>query len=63
MDLELQETLFHFGRYLLIASSRPSTLPANLQGLWNPHINAPWNSDYHLNINLQMNYWLANLTQ
>ncbi|OUW35019.1 MAG: hypothetical protein CBD39_02385 [Flavobacteriaceae bacterium TMED179] len=63
VDLELQETLFHFGRYLLIASSRPSTLPANLQGLWNPHINAPWNSDYHLNINLQMNYWLANLTQ
>lgn len=62
-DLELQETLFHYGRYLLIASSRKGTLPANLQGLWNPHINAPWNSDYHLNINLQMNYWLANLTQ
>lgn len=63
VDLELQETLFHFGRYLLIASSREGTLPANLQGLWNPHINAPWNADYHLNINLQMNYWLANLTQ
>jgi len=63
MDVELQETLFHFGRYLLIASSREGTLPANLQGLWNPHINAPWNADYHLNINLQMNYWLANLTQ
>lgn len=63
LDLELQETLFHYGRYLLIASSRKGTLPANLQGLWNPHINAPWNSDYHLNINLQMNYWLANLTQ
>ena len=63
IDLELQETLFHFGRYLLIASSREGTLPANLQGLWNPHINAPWNADYHLNINLQMNYWLANLTQ
>ncbi len=62
-DLELQETLFHFGRYLLIGCSREGTLPANLQGLWNPHINAPWNSDYHLNINLQMNYWLANLTQ
>jgi alpha-L-fucosidase 2 len=62
-DIELQETLFHFGRYLLIASSRKGTLPSNLQGLWNPHINAPWNSDYHLNINLQMNYWLANLTQ
>lgn len=63
VDLELQETLFHYGRYLLIASSREGTLPANLQGLWNPHINAPWNADYHLNINLQMNYWLANLTQ
>lgn len=63
IDLELQETLFHYGRYLLISSSRPGTLPANLQGLWNPHINAPWNADYHLNINLQMNYWLANLTQ
>ena len=62
-DLELQETLFHFGRYLLIASSRPGTLPANLQGLWNQHIQAPWNADYHLNINLQMNYWLANATQ
>jgi len=63
VDLGLQETLFHYGRYLLIASSREGTLPANLQGLWNPHINAPWNADYHLNINLQMNYWLANLTQ
>ena len=63
IDLELQETLFHYGRYLLIGSSRAGTLPANLQGLWNPHINAPWNADYHLNINLQMNYWLTNLTQ
>ena len=63
IDLELQETLFHYGRYLLIGTSRQGTLPANLQGLWNPHINAPWNADYHLNINLQMNYWLANLTQ
>ena len=63
LDLELQETLFHFCRYLLISSSREGTLPANLQGLWNEHINAPWNADYHLNINLQMNYWLANLTQ
>ena len=63
IDLELQETLFHYGRYLLIGSSRAGTLPANLQGLWNPHVNAPWNADYHLNINLQMNYWLANLTQ
>jgi len=63
VDLELQELLFHYGRYLLIASSREGTLPANLQGLWNQHITAPWNADYHLNINLQMNYWLANVTQ
>ena len=56
------QLLFDYGRYLLIGSSRPGTLPANLQGLWNKHINAPWNADYHLNINLQMNYWLANLT-
>jgi len=62
-DNGLSQLLFDYGRYLLIASSRPGSLPANLQGLWNQHINAPWNADYHLNINLQMNYWLANLTQ
>jgi len=62
VDPGLSQILFDYGRYLLIGSSRPGTLPANLQGLWNPHINAPWNADYHLNINLQMNYWLANLT-
>ena len=61
-DLWLETVLFQYGRYLLISSSRPGTNPANLQGLWNPHIMAPWNGDYHLNINLQMNYWLANLT-
>ena len=61
-DPELEVLLFHYGRYLLIASSRPGTNPANLQGLWNPYIEAPWNADYHLNINLQMNYWLANPT-
>jgi len=53
---------FSFGRYLLIASSRPGCLPANLQGLWNRHIRAPWNADYHLNINLQMNYWPVEVT-
>ena len=58
-DPDLMETYFQFGRYLLIASSRPGCLPANLQGLWNPYENAPWGSDYHLNINLQMNYWPA----
>jgi alpha-L-fucosidase 2 len=61
-DPHLEQVLFQYGRYLLIGSSRPGTKPANLQGLWNPHINAPWNADYHLNINLQMNYWLANST-
>lgn len=62
LDLGLESLLFQYGRYLLIASSRPNTNPANLQGLWNEHIAAPWNADYHLNINLQMNYWPANLT-
>ena len=57
---------FQYGRYLLMSSSRPGGLPANLQGLWNEHMNAPWNSDYHTNINLQMNYWpaeVANLSE
>jgi len=58
-DLDLMETYFQFGRYLLIASSRPDGLPANLQGIWNPYKKAPWASDFHLNINLQMNYWPA----
>jgi alpha-L-fucosidase 2 len=61
-DPDLIETYFQFGRYLLIASSRPDSFPANLQGVWNPHPKAPWASDYHLNINLQMNYWLADTT-
>lgn len=63
VDPGLEAMLFQYGRYLLIASSRPGTNPANLQGLWNQHIHAPWNADYHLNINLQMNYWLADVTQ
>jgi alpha-L-fucosidase 2 len=62
LDPGLETLLFQYGRYLLIASSRPGTNPANLQGLWNQHIEAPWNADYHLNINLQMNYWLADVT-
>lgn len=53
---------FQFGRYLLISSSRDGTNAANLQGIWNEHIQAPWNADYHLNINLQMNYWPAEVT-
>lgn len=62
VDVGLETFLFHYGRYLLISSSREGTNPANLQGLWNEHIKAPWNADYHLNINLQMNYWLADVT-
>ncbi len=61
-DPGLARLLFQYGRYLLIGSSRPGTNPANLQGIWNPHIEAPWNADYHLNINLQMNYWPAEVT-
>ncbi|NMA94944.1 MAG: glycoside hydrolase family 95 protein, partial [Clostridiales bacterium] len=61
-DLGLVELFFQYGRYLLISSSRPGGLPANLQGLWCDEINPPWNCDYHLNINLQMNYWPAEPT-
>ena len=61
-DTGLESLYFQFGRYLLIASSRPGGLPANLQGLWNDSLHAPWDSDYHLNINLQMNYWPAEVT-
>ena len=50
---------FNFCRYLLVSCSRPGTLPANLQGLWNPHMDPPWGSDYTVNINTQMNYWPA----
>ena len=57
-DPELEALYFQFGRYLLISSSRDS-LPANLQGLWNRSLTPPWNSDYHTNINIQMNYWPA----
>lgn len=57
------ETLYYqFGRYLLLASSREGSLPANLQGIWAEGTNPPWASDYHANINLQMNYWLAEQT-
>src|SRR2546427_11941956 len=61
-DAGLEAVYFQYGRYLLIASSRPGDLPANLQGLWADGMNPPWNSDYHLNINLQMNYWPAEIT-
>jgi alpha-L-fucosidase 2 len=58
-DEDLLALYFQFGRYLLLSSSRLGSLPANLQGIWNPHFRAPWNADFHTNINLQMNYWLA----
>jgi alpha-L-fucosidase 2 len=58
-DPALMALYFQYGRYLLIASSRPGSLPANLQGKWNDSMTPPWNSDYHTNINLQMNYWPA----
>ncbi len=58
-DPQFEALYFQFGRYLLISSSRPGQLPANLQGKWAQQYNAPWNSDYHFNINFQMNYWPA----
>ena len=58
-DLGLQELYFQFARYLLIGSSRPDGLPANLQGLWASGINNPWGSKWTININTEMNYWLA----
>jgi len=61
-DNELEALFFQYGRYLLISSSRPGSLPANLQGLWNNSNNPPWRSDYHSNINIEMNYWPAEPT-
>ncbi len=58
-DRQLEQLYFQYGRYLLIASSRAGSLPANLQGVWNDKATPPWNADYHVNINLQMNYWPA----
>jgi len=65
-DNYLTELQYQFGRYLLISSSRPGTMPANLQGIWVNGFKPPWNSDYHININMQMNYWpaeMANLSE
>jgi len=56
-DPQLIATYFQYGRYLLLSSSRPGTMPANLQGLWADGLNPPWQADYHININIQMNYW------
>jgi alpha-L-fucosidase 2 len=65
-DPQLLALYFQFGRYLLMSSSRPGTLPANLQGLWADGMAPPWQADYHVNINIQMNYWpaeVANLAE
>ncbi|MEV4180808.1 glycoside hydrolase N-terminal domain-containing protein [Streptosporangium canum] len=61
-DRALEAMFFAYGRYLLISSSRDEALPANLQGVWNNSTSPPWSADYHVNINLQMNYWLAEQT-
>ncbi|GIG68535.1 hypothetical protein Pen01_48300 [Phytomonospora endophytica] len=61
-DRALEALHFQYGRYLLIASSRPGGLPAHLQGAWNESPTPPWNCDYHVNINTQMNYWPAHVT-
>ncbi len=61
-DPGMAELYFNFGRYLLISSSRPGNMPANLQGIWNDRLDPPWNADYHININIQMNYWPAEVT-
>ncbi|MBD5312626.1 MAG: glycoside hydrolase family 95 protein [Bacteroides sp.] len=58
----LEMLYYQFGRYLLIASSRPGSLPANLQGVWGERLANAWNADYHTNINIQMNYWPAQQT-
>ncbi|MEL6124458.1 MAG: glycoside hydrolase family 95 protein, partial [Bacteroidota bacterium] len=58
-DKELEELYFHFGRYLMIASSRTPEVPINLQGIWNPYLQPPWSSNYTTNINVEENYWLA----
>ncbi|MCR2802494.1 glycoside hydrolase family 95 protein [Paenibacillus soyae] len=65
-DPQLEALYFQYGRYLLMGSSRPGTQPAHLQGVWNPHMEPPWNSNYTTNINTEMNYWhaeVANLSE
>ncbi|ALJ05387.1 hypothetical protein APS56_09760 [Pseudalgibacter alginicilyticus] len=62
VDNYLTQLHYQYGRYLLISSSRPGTMPANLQGIWVNGFKPPWNADYHININIQMNYWMAEMT-
>jgi alpha-L-fucosidase 2 len=61
-DAQLAALYFQYGRYLLISSSRPGGQPANLQGVWNHHMDPPWGSKYTININTEMNYWPAETT-
>ncbi|MGJ8673536.1 glycoside hydrolase family 95 protein [Rubritalea sp.] len=61
-DPHLISLYFHYGRYLLISSSRPGSTATNLQGIWAEGYKPPWNADFHININIQMNYWLAQST-
>jgi alpha-L-fucosidase 2 len=61
-DPSLVSLLYQYGRYLLISSSRPGTQPANLQGIWNDRMAPPWDSKYTININTEMNYWPAEIT-
>ena len=61
-DIALEALYFHYGRYLLMSSSAPGGLPANLQGLWNEDLRPPWDADFHHDINIQMNYWPAEVT-
>ena len=61
-DPNLVKLYYQFGRYMLISSSRPGGLPANLQGIWADSLTPPWGCDYHININIQMNYWPAEVT-
>lgn len=61
-DVSLAVLMFQFGRYLLISSSQPGGQPANLQGIWNEKLQAPWDGKYTININTEMNYWPAEVT-
>ena len=61
-DPALEALYFQFGRYLMVAGSRPGGPPLNLQGIWNPHVRPPWSSNYTVNINTEMNYWPAETT-
>jgi alpha-L-fucosidase 2 len=61
-DVHFLSTYFQYGRYMLISSSRPGTLAANLQGIWNESLDPPWGSKYTVNINAEMNYWIADRT-